>query len=43
VLGQEATDVKSNEITATAKLLALLELKGCPGAKIQGAKNNAMR
>jgi predicted transposase YbfD/YdcC len=29
VLGQEATDVKSNEITAIPKLLALLELKGC--------------
>lgn len=29
VLGQEATDAKSNEITAIPKLLALLELKGC--------------
>lgn len=29
VLGQEATDEKSNEITAIPKLLALLELKGC--------------
>ena len=29
VLGQEATDGKSNEITAIPKLLALLELKGC--------------
>jgi len=29
VLGQEATEVKSNEITAIPKLLALLELKGC--------------
>lgn len=29
VLGQEATDVKSNEIIAIPKLLALLELKGC--------------
>ena len=28
VLGQEATDEKSNEITATPKLLELLELKG---------------
>jgi predicted transposase YbfD/YdcC len=29
VLAQEATDEKSNEITAIPKLLALLELKGC--------------
>lgn len=29
VLGQVATDEKSNEITAIPKLLALLELKGC--------------
>ena len=29
VLGQEATQEKSNEITAIPKLLALLELKGC--------------
>lgn len=29
VLGQQATDDKSNEITAIPKLLALLELKGC--------------
>lgn len=29
VLGQEATEAKSNEITAIPKLLALLELKGC--------------
>ena len=29
VLGQEAVDEKSNEITAIPKLLALLELKGC--------------
>jgi predicted transposase YbfD/YdcC len=29
VLGQEATNEKSNEITAIPKLLALLELKGC--------------
>ena len=29
VLGQEATDEKSNEITAIPKLLAILELKGC--------------
>lgn len=29
VLGQEATEEKSNEITAIPKLLALLELKGC--------------
>ncbi len=29
VLGQEATDEKSNEITAIPKLLTLLELKGC--------------
>jgi predicted transposase YbfD/YdcC len=29
VLGQEATDEKSNEITAIPKLLGLLELKGC--------------
>lgn len=29
VLAQEATDAKSNEITAIPKLLALLELKGC--------------
>lgn len=29
VLGQEATDEKSNEITAIPKLLELLELKGC--------------
>ena len=29
VLGQEAVDEKSNEITAVPKLLALLELKGC--------------
>jgi len=29
VLGQEATDEKSNEITAIPQLLALLELKGC--------------
>jgi len=29
VLGQEATDEKSNEITAIPKLLALLELRGC--------------
>lgn len=29
VLGQEAIDEKSNEITAVPKLLALLELKGC--------------
>lgn len=29
VLGQEATEVKSNEITAIPKLLALLELRGC--------------
>ncbi len=29
VLGQQATDEKSNEITAIPKLLALLELKGC--------------
>ena len=29
VLGQAATDEKSNEITAIPKLLALLELKGC--------------
>ena len=28
VLGQEATDEKSNEITAIPKLLAILELKG---------------
>lgn len=29
VLGQEATDEKSNEITAIPKILKLLELKGC--------------
>ena len=29
VLGQEATDAKSNEITAIPKLLELLELRGC--------------
>lgn len=29
VLGQEATEEKSNEITAIPKLLGLLELKGC--------------
>jgi len=29
VLGQEATEEKSNEITAIPKLLQLLELKGC--------------
>jgi len=29
VLAQEATDEKSNEITAIPKLLAILELKGC--------------
>ena len=29
VLGQEATQEKSNEITAIPKLLSLLELKGC--------------
>ncbi|MFZ0789518.1 MAG: ISAs1 family transposase [Chromatiaceae bacterium] len=29
VLGQEATDAKSNEITAISKLLELLELRGC--------------
>jgi predicted transposase YbfD/YdcC len=29
VLGQQATDEKSNEITAIPKLLNLLELKGC--------------
>ncbi|QAU23227.1 ISAs1 family transposase [Dyella sp. M7H15-1] len=29
VLGQEATDEKSNEITAIPRLLELLELKGC--------------
>lgn len=29
VLGQQATDEKSNEITAIPKLLGLLELKGC--------------
>lgn len=29
VLGQQATEQKSNEITAIPKLLALLELKGC--------------
>ena len=29
VLGQKVTEEKSNEITATPKLLALLELKGC--------------
>ncbi len=29
VLGQQATDEKSNEITAIATLLSLLELKGC--------------
>lgn len=29
VLGQEATEEKSNEITAIPKLLELLELKGC--------------
>ena len=29
VLGQEATEEKSNEITAIPKLLSLLELKGC--------------
>ena len=29
MLGQEATEEKSNEITAIPKLLALLELKGC--------------
>lgn len=29
VLGQEATEAKSNEITAIPKLLALLALKGC--------------
>lgn len=29
VLGQEATDEKSNEITAIPRLLALLELEGC--------------
>jgi len=29
VLGQQATDEKSNEITAIPKLLKLLELKGC--------------
>ena len=29
VLGQEATQEKSNEITAILKLLALLELNGC--------------
>lgn len=29
VLGQEATDDKSNEITALPKLLKLLEIKGC--------------
>ena len=28
VLGQEATDEKSNEITAIPKILKLLELKG---------------
>ena len=29
VLGQEATEEKSNEITAIPKLLSMLELKGC--------------
>ena len=29
VLGQEATDEKSNEMTAIPKLLKLLEIKGC--------------
>ncbi|CAD7854819.1 MAG: Mobile element protein [Olavius algarvensis Gamma 1 endosymbiont] len=29
VLGQEATEEKSNEITAIPKLLEVLELKGC--------------
>jgi len=29
VLGQEATDEKSNEIIAIPKVLKLLELKGC--------------
>jgi predicted transposase YbfD/YdcC len=29
VLGQIATDAKSNEITAVPKLLAMLSLKGC--------------
>lgn len=29
VLGQEATEEKSNEITAIPKLLAIMELKGC--------------
>jgi predicted transposase YbfD/YdcC len=29
VLGQEATDEKSNEITAIPKRLELLALKGC--------------
>jgi hypothetical protein len=29
VLGQEATEEKSNEITAISKLLALLDLHGC--------------
>jgi predicted transposase YbfD/YdcC len=29
VLGQEATQEKSNEITAIPKLLELLELTGC--------------
>jgi hypothetical protein len=29
VLGQEATEEKSNEITAIPKLLEMLELKGC--------------
>jgi hypothetical protein len=29
VLGQEASEEKSNEITAISKLLALLELHGC--------------
>ena len=28
-MGQEATEEKSNEITAIPKLLELLELKGC--------------
>ena len=37
VLGQVATDAKSNEITAIPELLRLLDLKGCTPAHTAGA------
>jgi hypothetical protein len=43
VLGQEATQEKSNEITAIPKLLALLELKGCRDHRCDGLSTRHCR